>query len=107
MTRRVPEFQKRFLDNDDPFWAPEARQRLVFQILQFVSAPLIAITAYVLVTPGGPTGSSALAFASGFSSESILLAITSLANTLEASAFPKHAATAPPAVAGEEARPTG
>ena len=98
MTRRVPEYQKRFLDDADEFWAPEARQRLVFQILQFLSAPVIAMTAYALIMPAGTTGSIALAFASGFSSESILLAITSLANSLETRAF------APPGTAPADGR---
>jgi hypothetical protein len=95
MTRRVPEYQKRFLDEADEFWAPEARQRLVFQILQFVSAPMIAVTAYALVAPSDSTGSIVLGFASGFSSESILLAITTFANSLEASAFPPPKPTVP------------
>lgn len=76
LTRRVPEFQKQFLDSTKPFAASEMREQLVLQILQFLSAPFLAIAGYILVTPAGPTTSIPLAFVAGFSSETVLKLIT-------------------------------
>jgi hypothetical protein len=71
-----------------------ARELLVFQIMQFVSAPLIAITAYYMVKPSNPTISAVLGFASGFASETILRAIGALVTKLTpAEAGPSEAAT--------------
>jgi len=53
-----------------------------FQILQLLSAPLIAFAAYNLVTPSTLQASTALGFAAGFSSETILLAIRGLSDRL-------------------------
>jgi hypothetical protein len=80
---------------DDNAKAPEARgdpddlsptrvrEFLVFQVLQVLSAPLIAITAYNALTPSSRAASVALAFVSGFSSESVLLAIRSFADKIQ------------------------
>ena len=83
MTRRIPEYQNQLLDKNHPLNPPEARQKMVFRILQFFCAPFIAITAYVLVTPSGPTTSVPLAFISGFSSEIVLHGISLAANRFE------------------------
>ena len=56
----------------------QAREYLVFQIMQVISAPLIAVTAYYLVEPGSRATSVALAFTSGFASETVLLVIRAL-----------------------------
>jgi hypothetical protein len=72
MTRKVPEIQWRYLNEHDPLTAPEARQLLVFQILQFLSAPIIAMAAYAIIAPNGPNTSVALAFAAGFSSDAVV-----------------------------------
>jgi hypothetical protein len=77
LTRRVPEYQKQFLDKEKPFAASEMREQLVLQILQFLSAPFLAIAGYILITPAGPTTSIPLAFVAGFSSETVLKLITS------------------------------
>jgi hypothetical protein len=77
LTRRVPQYQKEFLDDSKPFAASEMREHLVLQILQFLSAPFLAIAGYILLTPVGPTTSIPLAFVAGFSSESVLTLITS------------------------------
>lgn len=50
----------------------KVRADLIFQIMQVVSAPLIAMTAYYLFAPSSPIISVLLGFASGFTSESIL-----------------------------------
>ena len=75
MTRRVPEIQRRAMDQQDPFDNVEARENLVFQMMQMATAPLIAITAFYILKPDTVTTSVVLAFASGFASEPILLAI--------------------------------
>jgi hypothetical protein len=85
LTRRVPEYQKQFLDASKPFAASEMREHLVLQILQFLSAPFLAIAGYILLTPAGPTTSIPLAFVAGFSSETVLRVVTSAIKNLEAS----------------------
>jgi hypothetical protein len=86
MTRRVPEYQKRaYLPEDDvenKITMERARELLVFQIMQFISAPLIAVTAYYMVKPSDPTISAVLGFAAGFASETILRAISALVTKL-------------------------
>jgi hypothetical protein len=80
MTRRVPEYQQRLIPGaPDSITKEEARQHLVFQIMQVISAPLIAIVAYHLVDPDTPKASIFLGFASGFASETILLHILAAA----------------------------
>jgi hypothetical protein len=82
MTRRVPEYQRRALDSQDPLTNVEAREYLVFQIMQVLSAPLIAITAYYIIKPDTMMTSVVLGFGSGFASEPILLMIRSLVEKL-------------------------
>ena len=53
----------------------EARESVVFQIMQLISAPFIAITAYWAIAPSTISASIGLAFVSGFASETILLLI--------------------------------
>jgi hypothetical protein len=83
LTRRVPQYQRQFLDNSKPFAASEMREHLVLQILQFLSAPFLAIAGYILLTPAGPTTSIPLAFVAGFSSETVLTFITSAIHNLD------------------------
>ena len=64
----------------------EARQRLVFQIMQVISAPLIAMTAYYVFSPASQATSVIVGFVSGFASESILVSIRNLADRLKVSA---------------------
>jgi len=76
MTRRVPEIQRRLsLDDPEHISNDQAREMLVFQIMQVVSAPLIVLTAYYLVAPNSRATTIVLSFASGFSSETVLLFI--------------------------------
>jgi hypothetical protein len=85
MTRRVPEYQKRVYlpENDENHITRErARELLVFQTLQVISAPLIAVTAYYLIKPSTQAVSVGLGFASGFASETILQAIKALVTKL-------------------------
>jgi hypothetical protein len=85
MARRVPEIQRsvQLPSGDKDSLSPTlAREQLLFQVLQVGSAPLIAITAYNALTPSSRAVSVALAFVSGFSSESVLNAIRALADKL-------------------------
>jgi len=106
LSRRVPEIQK-YSENGyvgtptEPKLQPEVvRERLAFQILQFISAPLIAVTAYQIIRPDTMAGSAALAFTCGFGSETILLMIRGVANGLK----PQNIA---PAVSGAGLQRTG
>lgn len=96
MTRRVPEYQRRISPGDAEYITfDQARERLVFQIMQVASAPLIVITAYYLVEPGSQASTIALSFAAGFSSETVLLLIRAMLEKLQpasTTAAPKTAA---------------
>jgi hypothetical protein len=85
MLRRVPEYQERLTlapeDGNHLSWA-RAREKLVFEALQLITAPLIAITAYYLVDPSSRASSIALAFVAGFSSEIVLMHVRALAEKL-------------------------
>ncbi len=83
MTRRVPEYQRRTADPSDLMTPERAREHLVFQIMQVVSAPLIAVTIYHILVPGSRATSIVLGFASGFASEPILLGIRALVEKLQ------------------------
>jgi hypothetical protein len=89
MTRRVPEYQQRLIPGmPDSITREEARQYLVLQVMQVVSAPLIAIAAYHLVQPESPKASVLVGFICGFASETILLHILAAARKLTPSAPP-------------------
>jgi uncharacterized protein YjdB len=96
MTRRIPEYQRRALDPKEAFANAQARENLIFQIMQVLSAPLIVITVYYLFKPDTPAVSVLLGFASGFASEPILLAIRRLVEKLSpATTLPSTTETAP------------
>lgn len=79
MSRRVPEIQRRAAastnqkDPEQAISAIGARERVVFQIMQVLAAPLIAITAFAAFEPDTMTAAVLIGFASGFASESILM----------------------------------
>ncbi len=81
LTRRVPEYQKRSsfsyvgTEKEPKLDPPTTREYLVFEIVQFISAPFIAAVAYYLVSPETRSVGVAVGFASGFGSEAILLMI--------------------------------
>ena len=78
MTRRVPEYQRRAMSVQDPLSNSEAREKLVFQMMQVISAPLIAVTAFAIVRPASISEAVVVGFGSGFASEPILLMIRGL-----------------------------
>ena len=85
--RRIPEYQRRVVSGEEKQITKEkAREYLVFQIMQFLSAPLIAVTAYYLLDPGSSKKLTiVIGFASGFASESILVMIRALVEKLRPS----------------------
>ncbi len=78
MSRRVPEIQRgaaasaKQEDPEQAISAIEARERVVFQIMQVLSAPLIAITGFAAFEPDTMTAAVLIGFISGFASETIL-----------------------------------
>jgi len=94
MTRRVPEYQMRV--DCAVISLEKARELMVFQIMQVVSAPMIALTAYYLILPDTRTTSVVIAFISGFASETILRLLRGAADSLTAKLdFAKRDADAP------------
>ena len=90
MTRRVPEYQGRVVQGAQrQMTGDQAREYLVFQIMQVISAPLIAITAYHLIEPGTRATSVTLGFVSGFASETVLLVIRALVEKVEPKTKPQ------------------
>ena len=88
MTRRVPEYQRRTSmrrgdDGDgERLDRSHARERLVFQIMQVISAPLVALTAYHAFNPESRAAAVAVGFSAGFASEPILKAIRALVDKM-------------------------
>ncbi len=94
MLRRIPEIQRRAyqgVNGDegaevDPENAPisigVAREQLIFQIVQVVTAPFIAILAYVTVEPVDHVATTAIAFISGFSAEPFLAVVRDITNRI-------------------------
>lgn len=88
LTRRLPELQKQAgLEHIATARQPklsqyEFREYLIFQMVQFISAPFLAILAYYLIEPSNTTNAVVLAFTAGFASETILLMVRSVANKI-------------------------
>ena len=88
LTRRLPELQKQAgsehiaTEKQPKLSQYEFREHLIFQMVQFISAPFLAILAYYLIEPSNTTNAVVLAFAAGFASETILLMVRSLANKI-------------------------
>ncbi len=74
LARRVPELQKKAITADS-LNGPACREELEFQIFQVLSAPFVAITVYTIVMPSSLAVGATLGFASGFSSEAVLMGI--------------------------------
>jgi hypothetical protein len=88
LTRRLPELQKQVgtehvaTETQPKLTQYEFREYLIFQMVQFISAPFLAILAYYLIEPSNTTQAVVLAFTAGFASETILLMIRSIANKI-------------------------
>lgn len=111
LARKVPEYQRRAIDvADDTMNGPRMREALEFEVLQVLSAPFIAITAFNLITPASMGSSAAIGFASGFSSEPLLMAIRSLVDRIVGRPAPSStsAKTLPePPPPGDDSIPPG
>lgn len=102
LTRRLPELQKQVgtehvaTPTQPKLTQYEFREYLIFQMVQFISAPFLAILAYYLIEPNNTTQAVVLAFTAGFASETILLMIRSLANkiTPETTKLPQYGSVA-------------
>jgi hypothetical protein len=107
LTRRVPEYQKQAargyveVENAPKLEPYRLREYLIFQIVQFISAPLLAVVAYYVIEPATMAATVALGFAAGFASESILLIIRAAVDKIQ------PAATHPPAQAPKSEGKTG
>mgnify|MGYP003385228197 CR=1 FL=1 len=88
LTRRLPELQKQAgsehvaTEKQPKLTQYEFREHLIFQMVQFISAPFLAVLAYYLIEPSNVTNSVALAFTAGFASEAILLMVRSVATKI-------------------------
>ncbi|WP_028311676.1 hypothetical protein [Derxia gummosa] len=87
LSRRIPEYQRRsdvgyvkdkLRVNEPPMLEFETRESVVFQIMQLVSAPFLALASWYIVTPATLASGAVLAFGTGFFSEPILLMIRGL-----------------------------
>lgn len=78
MTRRLPEIQRRAAHSTqgkadrEPISAIEAREMVVFQVMQVVAAPIIAMATFAALEPETVPGAMLVGFASGFASEAVL-----------------------------------
>lgn len=88
LTRRIPEIQMRasvnyvLTEKMRRLTPQEAREHLIFQIVQFISAPYLAVLAFYLIETSSVRTTVILAFSAGFASESILLMIRELLNKI-------------------------
>ncbi len=96
MARRVPEYQRQvhlYLNDNgglrpqpDEISCEDAREFMVFQLMQVISAPMLAITVYYFLEPNSTTTSVVLGFFSGFASETMLISLRAFADKLMPSA---------------------
>lgn len=102
LSRRIPEYQRRAHKNYQPtesepaMEAFQARESVVFQIMQLVSAPFLALTSWYIVGPTTLANAVGLAFITGFLSEHVLLMIRGMAEGIR----PALTRTAQPPAAG-------
>ena len=89
ISRRIPEFQRRsdpqYVSTEkEPFMPPyRVREGVVFQIMQLISAPFLAIATMQVIEPNTLASASTLAFATGFFSETILYMIRGVVEGLK------------------------
>jgi hypothetical protein len=88
LTRRLPEYQVRAspeylaTEKEPRLSQHQLREYLVFQIVQYISAPLIAVLAYYLAEPDKTATAVVLGFTAGFASEAILLMVRAMAEKI-------------------------
>jgi hypothetical protein len=92
LAKNVPGIQKRsdggWQDTPaEPKLAPgEVRELLLFQVLQFVTAPMLAVIAYHTIKPESSGSTVALGFVVGFGSDQILQLIRSMVKSTQGAA---------------------
>jgi hypothetical protein len=94
LSRRIPEYQRRLhpsyipTDKEGRMQPFEAREVVVFQIMQLVSAPFLAVATWFIVSPMSLTAAATLAFGTGFASEPLLLMIRGLVEGIRPGGLP-------------------
>ena len=89
ISRRIPEIQRRsdpqYVSTEKEPFMPHYRVRegVVFQIMQLISAPFLAIATMQVIEPNTLASASTLAFATGFFSETILYMIRGVVEGLK------------------------
>jgi hypothetical protein len=88
LSRRIPEYQRRAdrhyvaTDKEPAMKAFQAREAVVFQIMQLTSAPFLAMATWYIVSPATLAAAAGLAFGTGFASEPLLLMIRGMVDGL-------------------------
>ena len=101
LSRRIPEYQRRLNRaytgtlEQCKMREFEVREAVVFQIMQLISAPFLAIATWYIISPSSLAAASILAFGTGFASETLLLIIRGLVNGIR----PENSRFQPPVVA--------
>ena len=101
LSRRIPEYQRRLhpnyipTDKEGRMRPFEAREVVVFQIMQLVSAPFLAVATWFIVSPMSLTSAATLAFGTGFASEPLLLMIRGLVEGIRPAGNSAKPVTAP------------
>lgn len=102
LTRRVPEYQKRSscafkgTPAESAVTLLEAREFVIFQLMQMLSSPFVAMVAFYALEPKTITSAVALAFVSGFSTEAVLLLIRGAVNGIKPETTTKTVAASTP-----------
>ena len=101
LSRRIPEYQRRLhpnyipTDKEGRMRPFEAREVVVFQIMQLISAPFLAVATWFIVSPMSLTSAATLAFGTGFASEPLLLMIRGLVEGIRPAGSAAKPATTP------------
>lgn len=93
LTRRVPVMQCHLWENIEQMDMGKrykVRQDLILQMMQFVSAPFVAVIAFSMLEPASVAMAVGGAFLSGFASEYVLLTISNLFDKLKPEAAAKN-----------------
>ena len=83
----------------------EVREVVVFQIMQLVSAPFLAVATWFIVSPMSLTAAATLAFGTGFASEPLLLMIRGLVEGIRPAGSAAKPATEPKPESKPDATP--
>ena len=111
LSRRIPEYQRRLHPNYIPTDKEcrlrpfEVREVVVFQIMQLVSAPFLAVATWFIVSPMSLTAAATLAFGTGFASEPLLLMIRGLVEGIRPAGSAAKPATEPKPESRPDATP--